>query len=1166
MNKLVIKFLLISVFFAIFSTGFTQTNPDDYWLDNGFVSGQTIYTNSGFFYDDGGNGLYQPGQDWSVRFCSENGNPITFDFNGFRTYYNGGNYNSWDYMRIIYSGFPTLVAYNDDTPQFSFTSPNGCITFEFKSQPEGVSIPDSGWMAEISAIPPPVNNDPCDAIELSVGNACSPVYSSNKGAWDTRNLGKPLCHNFFGGDVWFSAVVPPSGSIKIETLAGSLTYAIMAIYRGNCATLTEYACVDNPGAMPGRTFTGLVPGQKVFIRIFGDQAKSGTFGICATDPAAEITGYTGPGGVGDAISNRLWLRADSGPVDASLNPVSEGGSVQSWLDRSGNDNHALQTVSSAQPGFKASGLNNRETVSFDGTQTNMTSSLGLLSAPVSIFTVQDFAISRDQTVLAVGDASESSTFSISRENISNNYYTYTTEKQYGGELPADPHFVFARYNINAPFHSYKLNGTTQTVNYTQGQASSNGEFFLGADKNKARVMDGNISEVIIYSKVLNEAQEIIVSNYLAAKYSFTISADFFEFQDTHPFDLAGIGRVNASNVHTRAQSAGILSIGGASALGDNEFMLFAHDGADFTSWTTAETPANDPDMLRLAVEWKVDITGDGPGNLSVALDPALLPDLPQDYLAFNILVDADGDFSSGAESYGLIPSGSELIANDVALTDGAFIAIFAVKSVINFELAASSGLESIERPRIGVIISNAVSQAVSVNYSVIAGTAEKGVDYSLNDGTLVFNPGEKYKEIIPLIFEDSIVEVPDEYFTIELSEPTGGVSPGDTMQHTYTILGNDMSLSISASDTIIGACSGSVTTLSAIAAGAQPVTFSWSPSDGLSDPLSSTTIANPSETTRYTVVATDALGNTLKDSVLINVVPSPLKPEIAITGDTEFCAGGSVVLEGPAGFLYTWSNGETLQSISVDQSDTLELIITDDFGCSSEPSVSIEIKVNPLPPRPVISADGDLQFCLGESIKLSAPEGYSNYSWSTGESGPFINVTETGSYSVVVTDSKGCSSEVSEEVSVLVSEKPPKPVISYDGDPEFCSGNSILLSGPSGYAYIWSDGSDTQEITVDQGGSYSLVIYNGGCASDPSDPVMVNVNPLPDKPVITPAGPLQLMKGESVELTCSDADDYLWSTGAATKSITVTETGEYSVRVFSPEGCESSVSDFVSVT
>ncbi|MBL7112742.1 MAG: hypothetical protein ISS19_12470 [Bacteroidales bacterium] len=234
------------------------------------------------------------------------------------------------------------MAYHDDTPEFSFTSASGCITFRFRSQWD--SPTHDGWEAEISAIPPPANNDPCTAAELIVGSSCTPTFYNNKGAYNTTGLGSPSCHRYFGGDVWFSAVVPPSGKLKIETFAGTLDWACMVLYRGpDCDSLNELSCDETTFAMPTRIVTRPA-GSTIWVRIFGDQAKSGTFGICASDHTAQITGSTGPAGVGDESTNDLWLRADQDVLNGSDNPASAGEDVKTWKDQSGNDNHVAQAT------------------------------------------------------------------------------------------------------------------------------------------------------------------------------------------------------------------------------------------------------------------------------------------------------------------------------------------------------------------------------------------------------------------------------------------------------------------------------------------------------------------------------------------------------------------------------------------------------------------------------------------------------------------------------------------------------------------------------------------------------------------------------------------------------------------------------------------------------
>jgi len=118
MNKLIIRGIWLLILIFTVNPVESQTLTE-YWLGHGFSSGQTIYTNTGLFLDDGGYDLYGVDRHWNVKFCAQNGNPITVDFSGFRTDYDtAGNYEDYDYLGIKIdpptgSGF---VAYHDDTP------------------------------------------------------------------------------------------------------------------------------------------------------------------------------------------------------------------------------------------------------------------------------------------------------------------------------------------------------------------------------------------------------------------------------------------------------------------------------------------------------------------------------------------------------------------------------------------------------------------------------------------------------------------------------------------------------------------------------------------------------------------------------------------------------------------------------------------------------------------------------------------------------------------------------------------------------------------------------------------------------------------------------------------------------------------------------------------
>ncbi len=203
----------------------------------------------------------------------------------------------------------------------------------------------------------------------------------------------------------------------------------------------------------------------------------------------------------------------------------------------------------------------------------------------------------------------------------------------------------------------------------------------------------------------------------------------------------------------------------------------------------------------------------------------------------------------------------------------------------------------------------------------------------------------------------------------------------------------------------------------------------------------------------YTVVVTDAMGCVSLTSNEITVtVHSTLTPEITASGPLDFCEGGSVTLSAPAGYAsYLWSSGQTSMQITVTTSGVYTVTVTDAFGCTSLPSIPVTVNVLPLPAAPVITANGPVTLCEGESVVLSAPAGYAAYLWSNGAATPSITVTTAGNYSVVVTGINGCNSVVSNTITVTVN---PMPVISAGSDASLCEGGSHALADASAFNHI----------------------------------------------------------------------------------------------------------------
>lgn len=116
-------------------------------------------------------------------------------------------------------------------------------------------------------------------------------------------------------------------------------------------------------------------------------------------------------------------------------------------------------------------------------------------------------------------------------------------------------------------------------------------------------------------------------------------------------------------------------------------------------------------------------------------------------------------------------------------------------------------------------------------------------------------------------------------------------------------------------------------------------------------------------------------GAILLHNNIVNLALPPVASIITANGPTTFCEGGSVILSGNVGGI--WSTGETTESITVTTSGDFFVTNTNEFGTVE--SNHIIVTVNPLP---VISISGETEFCQGESTILTATAGVS-YLWNT---------------------------------------------------------------------------------------------------------------------------------------------------------------------------------------
>lgn len=172
-------------------------------------------------------------------------------------------------------------------------------------------------------------------------------------------------------------------------------------------------------------------------------------------------------------------------------------------------------------------------------------------------------------------------------------------------------------------------------------------------------------------------------------------------------------------------------------------------------------------------------------------------------------------------------------------------------------------------------------------------------------------------------------------------------------------------------------------------------------------------------------------------------------PNVDITpmGETVFCSGESLELQATEGLSYLWSNGDTLSSITVTAAGQYSVSVSDGGECIGS-APSIEIVVDP-EETVEIAAEGDLTFCKGGTVTLTASEATS-YTWSTGETTQSIDANEGGMYTVSIQGL--CNEFSSTPVEVMVLE-PTLPVGENDTIPE--PGVATLTA--EGDNLIWYD-------------------------------------------------------------------------------------------------------------
>ena len=299
----------------------------------------------------------------------------------------------------------------------------------------------------------------------------------------------------------------------------------------------------------------------------------------------------------------------------------------------------------------------------------------------------------------------------------------------------------------------------------------------------------------------------------------------------------------------------------------------------------------------------------------------------------------------------------------------------------------------------------------------------------------------------------------------------------------------------------------------------------------------------------YTVeISTDEC--TLSDE--INVVFNEL-PNFSLGTDSSICEDSVLTLSADiSGVEYDWSDASTSAQIEIMDEGIYGLTVTDENQCTYEDAIQITVV-----DLPELDIPRDTAICMGDEISLTLNSndadvlvlwiGSGSGSGIGTGSGSTIMVSSAGEY-VAQASNSGCVIRDTLTVSVLAP-----PMVDLGSDTIICSSNEFALDASvEGGSYEWSDGSSEPSLSISESGEYSVTVSIGSCMADDRTEISVV-----EGPVLMIEGIEEACIGQSIELEASGSgfDDVFWNTGEFDPSITVDQSGDYSVQVSDDQGC-----------
>ncbi len=298
-----------------------------------------------------------------------------------------------------------------------------------------------------------------------------------------------------------------------------------------------------------------------------------------------------------------------------------------------------------------------------------------------------------------------------------------------------------------------------------------------------------------------------------------------------------------------------------------------------------------------------------------------------------------------------------------------------------------------------------------------------------------------------------------------------------------------------------GACTGTIT--ANVNGGSGSYSYNWQPGGAITASITNVCAGN------YTLTVTD-LGNGCTKTSIIGLNNNANGPTLNFSTSNILCNGncnGTATVtasNGTPGYTYQWSNGQITPSISNLCDSIYAVQVTDAIGCIQTGQVTITQPNALIASFPIVTQPRCNNDCNGSiTTIISGGTPSYTYTWNPGSVvGAGGNNLCAGNYSVVVTDSNGCTINAFDTLL-----NPALLAITGTVVPSSCNnvadgainttttGGTPSLSAP-GYTWQWSGGSSATTASLSNIliGNYTVVVSDSrNCTDTANFTVISNV-------------------------------------------------------------------------